>query len=195
MSFNRLTECESSFIIEKSKFISRAYCIADEQNAKQIITDLAAEFKDSTHICWAYVLGEGIARFDDDGEPSGTAGRPILAALESVNARFSMIAVVRYFGGVKLGAGNLTRTYMRAAKLVLKPCECDFFVGYELSCGYDELKNIFAYYKDTLCKIDKIVYNERVGVTVYAPIGLPESIIVGAGGQIDKRLPPAVKEV
>lgn len=98
------------YIIQKSKFISMLYQVNNEKEVINILNRLKLEYKDATHICYAYIINN-IKRFQDDGEPSGTAGMPILNVLESQKLNLILAVVIRYFGGIKLGAGGLVRAY------------------------------------------------------------------------------------
>lgn len=106
--------------VKKSRFIARAHPVKNRQAALEIVQQLQLEFPDARHICWAYVLGNQVsAAMSDDGEPSGTAGKPILNVLQHKAIGDVLVAVVRYFGGIKLGAGGLVRAYSGAAQLVV----------------------------------------------------------------------------
>lgn len=111
---------EDLYVINKSKFYSFAYPITSELEAKGIVEELNKKFSDATHVCYAYSLSSPrLDKCDDDGEPSGTAGKPILELIKKRNLENVFIAVVRYFGGIKLGAGGLVRAYTNASNLVL----------------------------------------------------------------------------
>jgi uncharacterized YigZ family protein len=103
--------------IKKSKFIGYAYKISNVSDAANIVENLKKEHKKATHICYAYkIIGEIYAeKAFDDGEPSGTAGKPILNVINKQNLSNILVVVVRYFGGVKLGAGGLLRAYTKTA--------------------------------------------------------------------------------
>jgi uncharacterized YigZ family protein len=109
--------------IRKSRFIGIASPARTEEEAETLIDAIATEFEDATHHCWAYILGDpGAApriRFDDAGEPSGTAGRPIVTVLQKRRVGDALVSVVRYFGGIKLGAGGLVRAYSSTASRAL----------------------------------------------------------------------------
>ena len=106
--------------INKSKFLSFAYPVSDEVHAKEILNLKKLEFKDATHICFGLVLSSPrLEKCSDDGEPSGTAGKPILELIKKKDLENVLIVVVRYFGGKKLGAGGLIRAYTNSAKLVI----------------------------------------------------------------------------
>ncbi|AOY76819.1 YigZ family protein [Clostridium formicaceticum] len=108
-------------VIEKSRFIGYAKPIISEEEAVQFIGEIKAKHKDATHNVPAYVVGGNneIQRYSDDGEPSGTAGIPVLEVIKKENLRNVAVVVTRYFGGVKLGAGGLVRAYTKGAKIAL----------------------------------------------------------------------------
>ena len=107
--------------IKKSKFYGYRYDITTQSEADEIVAGLRKEHKKATHVCFAYKIvgGQEIVKFSDDGEPSGTAGRPILGVIEKKNLKNVLVVVVRYFGGIKLGAGGLVRAYTKSASDVL----------------------------------------------------------------------------
>ena len=100
-------------VIERSRFIACLYPCFTEQQARQIIEDVNKQYSDATHVCTAYVLQQsgGIQRSNDNKEPSGTAGMPMLKAILNSGLTDTLACVVRYFGGIKLGAGGLIRAY------------------------------------------------------------------------------------
>ncbi len=100
-----------------SKFLGYAYPCTSESKAKEILSQLQAEHPKATHICWAYRLGDDgqNERSWDDGEPSGTAGLPILNQIKSSDCTYAIVLVVRYYGGKKLGAAGLKTAYKTAA--------------------------------------------------------------------------------
>ncbi len=111
---------EDLLVINKSKFYSFVYPITTEEQAKEYINKLEERFADATHVCTAYLLSSPkVERASDDGEPSGTAGKPMLELLKKRGLDNVLLAVVRYFGGIKLGAGGLVRAYTNAGNLVL----------------------------------------------------------------------------
>ena len=107
--------------IQKSKFIAHAFILNGLDETKQKLIELRKEHKKATHICYAYVYNKEIVseKCSDDGEPNGTAGYPILNVIKKQGRTNVMVAVVRYFGGIKLGAGGLTRAYTKATAGVL----------------------------------------------------------------------------
>ena len=113
---------ENEIIIKKSKFITKLYKINDVSEVNNIIEELQKEYKKATHICYAYIIN-GQEKAVDDKEPSGTAGRPILNVLQKRKLNEIMIVVIRYFGGIKLGAGGLVRAYTKSASEIIKEYE------------------------------------------------------------------------
>ena len=110
-------------LIKGSKFIATALPVNSEKEAKVFLEKIKKEFYDATHNPYAYVISEGeISKSSDDREPSGTAGRQILSAIRSQNLKDLIVVVTRYFGGVKLGTGGLSRAYYESALKVLKNC-------------------------------------------------------------------------
>lgn len=101
---------DSELVIRKSRFIGRVAPVADRATAQRIVADLRAQHPGAAHVCWALLAG-GQSAAVDDGEPSGTAGRPMLEVLRHQDLEGVLATVVRYFGGVKLGAGGLVRAY------------------------------------------------------------------------------------
>ena len=115
---------ESEIVISKSRFLG--FCIPDasEAEAQEALAQIRKRYYDARHCCYAFRLQEGgIARSSDDGEPSGTAGAPILAVLSGAGVENVLCAVVRYFGGVLLGTGGLVRAYGKTANEALQAAE------------------------------------------------------------------------
>lgn len=135
---------ENEIIIERSKFITKLFKINTEEEAKEILNRLNIEYKDSTHICYAYIVGN-IKRFNDDGEPGGTAGVPILNVLENNKLNYILAVVIRYFGGIKLGAGGLVRAYSNSVSECLKFTEIKELVEgvkLEITFNYNNIEQI-----------------------------------------------------
>ncbi len=103
----------NEYIVNKSKFITLLIKVNDIDDINKNIQQIKNKYKDATHYCYAYIINN-IKRFNDDGEPSGTAGMPILNVLENNELTNILCVVVRYFGGIKLGAGGLVRAYTKS---------------------------------------------------------------------------------
>ena len=113
MSFTLAQPVHSELVIKKSRFIGCVQPVADRAAALAVVASLRTEHPQAAHVCWALMAG-GQSAANDDGEPGGTAGRPMLEVLRHQQIEGSLATVVRYFGGVKLGAGGLVRAYTDA---------------------------------------------------------------------------------
>ncbi|MGF6989388.1 putative YigZ family protein [Lachnospiraceae bacterium PF1-21] len=109
---------QGEVIEKKSRFIATTYPVKTEEEALKFIGEIKKKYWDARHNCYAFVCGENneLQRFSDDGEPSGTAGKPILEILLKEEVHDALVVVTRYFGGVLLGAGGLVRAYSKSAK-------------------------------------------------------------------------------
>ena len=118
-------EAQSQFVEQRSRFISFIWHVTTVDEVKERITALQKEYYDARHVCYAYMLGAERTdwRANDNGEPSGTAGKPILGQINSAGLSDVLIAVVRYFGGVKLGTSGLTEAYRLAAQQVIEKAD------------------------------------------------------------------------
>jgi uncharacterized YigZ family protein len=157
-----------SIEVDKSKFIAFLFPIENEDYFKAQLVHLKDENKGANHFCFAY-RKEDIERMSDDGEPHGTAGLPLLNLLKSENLTACALVVVRYFGGHKLGAGRLLRTYVKAGKGVITISEkYKQFDGIKLKAAFDYsqweiIKGKQVVLQDEIIKMD---YNVKVEVTL-----------------------------
>ena len=154
----------NEIIINKSRFITKLIKINSEIQAKKYIENLKVEYKDATHYCFAYIVGN-IKRFNDDGEPSGTAGMPILNVLENNDLTNILCVVIRYFGGIKLGAGGLVRAYTKVTTDCLKNTDIVNLtngLNIKIEFSYDKIKQI-----DNLLKNAIIKYKEYDNNIIY----------------------------
>ena len=111
---------EAEMVEKRSRFIGRVWRVESEEEARARIEETKKHFHDARHNCWCYVLREGsVLRYSDDGEPQGTAGQPMLNVFLKEEVTNVCCTVTRYFGGILLGAGGLTRAYGGTAKLAL----------------------------------------------------------------------------
>lgn len=110
---------KNEFVINKSKFITYLFHINDKKDIEIILKNIKNEYKDATHYVYAYILNN-INYSTDDKEPNGTAGKPILNILLKNNLNYVLCIVIRYFGGIKLGAGPLARAYSKSASDIIK---------------------------------------------------------------------------
>lgn len=161
-------EASDEFIERKSKFIGYVKPVSTQKEATDFISKIKTKHWDAAHNVSAYVLKENnIRRCSDDGEPSGTAGVPVLDVLLKSNAVNVCVVVTRYFGGVLLGAGGLVRAYSHASKIaldagnVITMAPCSIF-NVSVSYGfYDKLCNLL---KDFNCNVSDTAFSENVSV-------------------------------
>ena len=139
----------SSLLKEKgSKFIGSASHVQDEQEAKMNLEKIKKKYHDATHNCWAYRVGQGdkiIGLSNDDGEPSGSAGAPMLSVIEGAELTNLIVIVTRYFGGTKLGVGGLIRAYGGCVKLLVENASINeetITVDVTLLVDYPQLSNV-----------------------------------------------------
>ena len=142
---------ESLIEIKKSKFITKIYKVYSIEEANSILDKLREEYKDSTHICYAYKIGN-VAKFSDDGEPGGTAGLPMMDTLIKKELDYTLAVVIRYFGGIKLGSGGLVRAYASCCSDTLNLGKLNI-----LENGY-KIKIVTTYDKSK--KLDYILKNK-----------------------------------
>jgi uncharacterized YigZ family protein len=110
-------DTESEFVEKRSRFISHIWRVETEAEARARIEEMKKKYYDARHNCWCYLLKEGnVVRYSDDGEPQGTAGQPMLNVFQRQEVTNVCCVVTRYFGGILLGAGGLTRAYTKGAK-------------------------------------------------------------------------------
>ena len=131
----------NEIIINKSRFICLTYNVSDINEVDYKLQEVKIKYKDATHYCYAYIVG-GMEKANDDGEPSGTAGVPILNVLQKEQLQNVLCIVVRYFGGIKLGTGGLVRAYSKACKegLIITSLEKGYLL--EISFEYNKIKDI-----------------------------------------------------
>ena len=167
----RSAKAEGLYKEKGSKFIALAYPVTSEEEVKGILATLRKEYHDARHHCYSYIIGfKGEHwRANDDGEPSGTAGRPIYGQIQSFNLTNTLIVVIRYFGGTKLGVSGLINAYRAAAtdalqqsKIVVKTVN-DI---YRISFGYLAMNDIMKLIKDENLNIIEQDFNTSCFVTI-----------------------------
>lgn len=114
-----LTDSVGEFVVNKSRFIGSGFCVNSQKEAEDILQSVRKKYYDATHNCYAYIVGENSEnpKSSDDGEPSGTAGKPMLEYLKNNSLTNCLVTGTRYFGGIKLGTGGLSRAYGDCAKI------------------------------------------------------------------------------
>jgi uncharacterized YigZ family protein len=170
---------EETIIIKKSRFIGYAAPVSSEEEALAFIQSIQKKHWDATHNCYAYVFGphHEIQKSNDDGEPAGTAGKPILEVIKKEDLRNVAVVVTRYFGGIMLGAGGLIRAYSQTAAAGLHAAGIvtrKLFQEVAISIDYSWLGKVEHEIRDAEnFHIDRVEYTERV--TVYALVPVEET--------------------
>ena len=169
--------------IKKSRFIGIVVPCSNEQEALFNLKQIYQDHPGAHHVAFAYRLhtpGGLVSRFHDAGEPSGTAGKPIFQHLEGKNLINLMIAVVRYFGGVKLGAGGLTRAYGNTAKMVIEAAQITDYIELkkvQLKLGYNQIQRLEYSLKKLQGRIAEQQFSEQVDVVVELPADHLDSLL------------------
>lgn len=160
---------EGLFKDRGSKFLAFAYPVSTEEEIKDIQEKLRSDYHDARHHCYAYMLGKdkNVFRANDDGEPSSTAGKPILGQIKSHDLTNILIVVIRYFGGTKLGVSGLINAYKTAADEALKNAKIvkrTLHDIYELRFDYPEMNEIMRIMKEE--QIEQIDQNFELSCTI-----------------------------
>ena len=159
-------ECTNTIVIEKSRFITYLEYCENEEQYKEYLKTIKKKHYDATHVCSAF-LGKDTRRSSDDGEPSGTAGVPMLSCLDKHSMENTAAFVVRYFGGIKLGAGGLIRAYSSSVSEAIKQAdlvEDRMFNQYTITLNY-ETANRIDYLLNKECEEVETEYSENVKYT------------------------------
>ena len=138
-------EAESEFVEKRSRFISHVWRVETEEEAQVRIQETKKKYYDARHNCWCYLLGPNLVRYSDDGEPQGTAGQPMLNVFQRENVTGAVCVVTRYFGGVLLGAGGLTRAYTKGASdglLAAGIARMGLWTLWDIPCTYSLLERL-----------------------------------------------------
>ncbi len=140
------SSAEARVKIERSEFLGIAFPIASEESFFERLLKIEKQYFDATHHCWAFRAWGGRSRSADAGEPSGSAGKPILSAIEGADVYDCGVVVVRWYGGIKLGTGGLSRAYRDAAAAALRelPLEDRYlYRRFELEVPFDALNTVY----------------------------------------------------
>jgi uncharacterized YigZ family protein len=165
MRFTPKNEVVTEYKEKGSKFIAYVFPVENEMQCKKILGELKKNNPKANHVCYAYVLlKDEFMRYSDDGEPSNTAGLPILNQIKSGSLSNILLVVVRYFGGTKLGVGGLIKAYKESAKLCLSVVEKEELIDYhmrEIQCNYETLGSVLQLIENNEGIIEKreLTYN------------------------------------
>ncbi len=172
-----LEESKAELVIKNSRFISEVFPVETQAQAREKLHDVKQKYFDATHVVHAFSVGLKSETFgmSDDGEPSGTAGRPVLDVLKGSGITNILLTVTRYFGGTLLGTGGLVHAYSESAKAVLSICKAEPYVeksSFSFSCGYDlyqTVKHLFGGFN-----ISNLTENFGTDISVKGEIFLSE---------------------
>jgi len=160
--------------IKRSEFITHLFCVDDVRDVKLRVRDVARQHKNASHNCWAYIVGEKgeISHFSDDGEPSGTAGKPMMGALLVRNLTNVCVVVTRYFGGVKLGVPGLIEAYATVVGEAVDAVGIQALIpkqSYSLLLSYDRLDSLNHRLKNLQLELSEVEYSDKIRGKVIVP--------------------------
>lgn len=163
---------ESEIVIQKSRFITYVNRAETEEQAQEFINNIKEKHKSANHNCSAYIIGEhdNIQKANDDGEPSGTAGVPMLEVLKKQRLQDTVVVITRYFGGIKLGGGGLIRAYGKATTEgidVAKVVERKLHHLMKVSIDYTWLGKVENEVRNSVYPLKEIIYADQVEVFVF----------------------------
>ena len=163
-------------IIKNSKFITLLYKVYSLEDIKNTLVNVKTLYPNATHYCYAYILNNE-KKSSDDGEPSGTAGTPILNILESNNLNYILAVVIRYFGGIKLGSSGLIRAYSQSVKEAIKEnilTKLIEGINVNITFSWSNIKQIDYLLKDQL--INKKEYLDNITYNISIPINILDTL-------------------
>lgn len=163
---------DSEFVEKRSRFISHLLPVESEEDARAFIAQIKKQYYDARHNCWCYLIGENVVRYSDDGEPQGTAGQPMLNVFQRENVTNVVCVVTRYFGGILLGAGGLTRAYSKGARDAL--CAAGYAVMgrwavVDIPCSYALFERVRLEAAAQGGTVDDTQYGADIHLTVSLP--------------------------
>lgn len=182
----------NTLVIKNSKFICCLYKVYKLDDVNKYLFDIRNKYKDASHYCYAYIINN-YKKFSDDNEPGGTAGNPILQVLEKNNLNYILCIVVRYFGGIKLGAGGLVRAYSKSvSNCIDKSIVISLVKGKNIDIifDYDKIKAVDYILKDSFIInkefSDDITYNVNIEDNLLSKLDNIGKIIVNNDIYIEK---------
>ncbi|SFX23281.1 uncharacterized protein, YigZ family [Thermoactinomyces sp. DSM 45891] len=170
---------ETEIIIQKSRFICQATPVKTEEEAQKFIADISKKYWDASHNCSAYLVTDLIQKASDDGEPSGTAGKPMLEVLHSKKVQYTAVVITRYFGGIKLGAGGLVRAYSQGTSAALEAAgivQPVLHQSINISFDYTHIGKLEHELRQTSYFLDQPIFTEHVSWTLWVPVDEIEQI-------------------
>lgn len=163
-----LDSCVTEFVEKRSRFIATLMHCETEEEALEFLAQMRSKYWDAGHNVYAYsVEGGSLCRFSDDGEPHGTAGKPILDVITGSRIKNIAIVVTRYFGGVLLGTGGLVRAYSKSASDVLKSAEVVEMIPctvYRIICEYSDHQKLISLIETSNGKVESTEFTDKIKV-------------------------------
>ncbi|MBE6939427.1 MAG: YigZ family protein [Ruminococcaceae bacterium] len=170
---------DSEFVEKRSRFIGHLWPIESEEEAQAHIRQVKKQYHDARHNCWCYLLGQNVLRYSDDGEPQGTAGQPMLNVFQRENVTNVCCVVTRYFGGILLGAGGLTRAYSKSARdtlAVAGVATMGLWTQVQVPCSYPLLERMKLEIAALGGILDDVTYGADIQLLVSLPDGQAEAL-------------------
>jgi uncharacterized YigZ family protein len=158
--------------IKGSRFIAHLYHVQNSQKAALKYSELCKRYHDAAHNCYAYRINDEVHRYSDDGEPPGTAGRPIYQVLIGRNLYQVLLVITRYFGGTKLGTGGLTKAYLEAAKSALEQADIitkTRYITINFTTNYEHLNDLLNLVKVHRGIVTQSDYSEKINLEIQIP--------------------------
>ena len=190
----RTIGCKSEGLYKEkgSKFLAFSHPVSSEKEVKSFLENYRLKFHDARHHCYAFRIGiqDILERSNDDGEPSGTAGKPILGQLHSFEITNAMVVVIRYFGGTKLGVSGLTNAYKTATKEALlkaRIVEKELKNVFRIFCDYNEMGQIMSLLKQQKINYSEVEMLENVSMKISLKLSQTKKII-GSLNQVFKTI-------
>ena len=172
---------ESAFTEKRSRFISHIWRVETEAEARSHIEEMKKRYYDARHNCWCYLLQEGgVVRYSDDGEPQGTAGQPMLNVFQREGVSNVCCVVTRYFGGILLGAGGLTRAYTRGAKDALDAAGVSrmrLWSRWRVPCTYPLFERVKLDIASAGGLVEETEYGADITLTAAFPAGREDAFL------------------
>lgn len=186
---------EGELVLKGSRFIGICMPCTEESQIRTNLDAVEAKYRDATHYCWAAVFNGSSRRerSSDNGEPSGTAGKPILAVVKGTGLTDLMVVVVRYFGGTLLGTGGLVHAYTEGAKIAVRDVRrvtrraC---CSYMFHLGYPDYSAFESKMSDLMAVRPKCEYSERVDVRVWVPVDRRDEFLRRLSDLTERRAVP-----
>jgi len=176
-----LNEGKGKFEEKKSVFLSHAKRVFTEEEAKDFINEIKVHNRNARHNVYAYILGEKmiVQRYSDDGEPQGTGGIPILEVIKKNELTDIVVVVTRYFGGILLGVGGLTRAYCKATSLCIAESEVvERVIGFklEITTSYELLGKLQYVFAQNHWHIEDIEYTDKIKISMFCELDIMEKV-------------------